>query len=59
MDFRSEAHALVDWIADYLETIEHRRILPDVKPGDIARQLPATAPEQGEPFEALADGRGA
>ena len=53
MDFRKEAHALVDWIADYLETIESRRIFPEVKPGDIARQLPADAPEQGEPFEQI------
>lgn len=53
MDFRFEAHRLVDWIADYLETIETRPILPDVKPGDILRQLPAEAPEQGEPFERI------
>ena len=53
MDFRTEAHALVDWIADYLENIESRRILPDVKPGDILRQLPTSAPETGEPFERI------
>ena len=53
MDFRTHAHQLVDWIADYLESIESRRILPDVKPGDILRQLPAEAPEQGEPFERI------
>jgi aromatic-L-amino-acid decarboxylase len=53
MDYRREAHALVDWIADYLETIESRRIVPDVTPGDIIRQLPANAPEQGEPFERI------
>ena len=53
MNFRTEAHRLVDWIADYLESIESRRILPDVKPGDISRQLPAHAPEEGEPFERI------
>src|SRR5262245_13753959 len=53
MDFRSEAHKLVDWIADYLDTIESRRIVPDVRPGDVSRQLPETAPEQGEPFERI------
>ena len=53
MDFRSDAHALVDWIADYLETIESRRILPDVRPGEILRQLPDHAPEEGEPFEQI------
>src|SRR5262245_57389609 len=53
MNFRAEAHALVDWIADYLEHIESRRILPQVQPGDIIRQLPREAPEQGEPFERI------
>ena len=52
-NFRAEGHRLVDWIADYLDTIESRRILPDVKPGDIARQLPAEAPERGEAFETI------
>jgi aromatic-L-amino-acid decarboxylase len=38
MDFRAQGHHLVDWIADYLESIESRPILPHVKPGDILRQ---------------------
>ncbi len=52
-EFRTRAHLLVDWIADYLETIETRPILPEVKPGDILRQLPPEAPEQGEPFDRI------
>ena len=53
MNFRAEAHRVVDWIADYLETIESRPILPAVSPGDVLSQLPADAPEQGEPFERI------
>jgi aromatic-L-amino-acid decarboxylase len=52
-EFRRQAHGVVDWIADYLDTIEPRAPVPDVRPGDIRRQLPAEAPEQGEPFERI------
>ena len=52
-EFRRQAHAAVDWVADYLESIESRRILPEVRPGDIRRALPPTAPEAGEPFEKI------
>ncbi len=50
-EFRRHGHELVDWVADYLETIEDRPITSDVKPGDIRAMLPETAPEQPEPFE--------
>jgi aromatic-L-amino-acid decarboxylase len=49
-DFRTHGHQLVDWIADYLATIESRRPMPDVRPGDIRRQLPPSAPEAPEPY---------
>ena len=52
-DFRRHAHAAVDWVADYLDSIESRRIVPEVSPGDIRRRLPGTAPEAGEPFEQI------
>ncbi len=50
-DFRRYGHELVDWVADYLETIEERPITSDVKPGEIRALLPKYAPEQPEPFE--------
>ena len=50
-DFRRHGHEMVDWVADYLETIEDRPITSGVKPGDIRALLPETAPEQPEPFE--------
>ncbi|HSE28048.1 MAG TPA: pyridoxal-dependent decarboxylase, partial [Gemmatimonadales bacterium] len=52
-DFRAHAHALVDWMADYLDTLEARRVTPAVTPGDLRRALPAEAPEQGEAFDAI------
>jgi aromatic-L-amino-acid decarboxylase len=52
-EFRRHAHALVDWMATYLEQAEQYPVLSRVAPGDVLRQLPQEAPEQPEPFEAV------
>ncbi len=52
-EFRSHAHDLVDWMADYLAGVEDYPVRSQVAPGDILAQLPEEAPEVGEPFEAL------
>ena len=52
-DFRRHGHALVEWIADYLAGAERYPVLPRVAPGELRRALPAAAPEQGEPFDAI------
>ncbi len=49
-DFRAHAHQLVDWMADYLENLHDLPVKPDLRPGDIKQQLPASAPNQGEDF---------
>lgn len=51
--FRAHAHQLVDWMADYLRDVEQYPVKAQVKPGEILAQLPAHAPEHGEPFEAI------
>ncbi len=51
--FREDAHAAVEWAADYLDTIATRPVLAQTAPGDIRRALPPSAPEQGEPFSAV------
>jgi len=53
VDFRRHGHELVEWIADYLEHVERYPVLSRAKPGDIAAALPASAPEEGEPFGAI------
>ncbi|MFM1805478.1 MAG: hypothetical protein RL136_2357 [Planctomycetota bacterium] len=54
--FRREGHALVDWIADYRESIGRRQVAHLPTPGAIRAQLPSRAPERGEPMhEILAD----
>jgi aromatic-L-amino-acid/L-tryptophan decarboxylase len=52
-DFRKHGHALVEWIADYLEHSERYPVLAQVQPGDITRSLPDHAPEDPEPFDAI------
>ncbi len=51
--FRRNGHQLVDWIAEYLEHSDKYPVLSRVKPGEIAAALPARAPEEGEPFDAI------
>lgn len=50
-EFREYGKQVVDWIADYYEWVESRRVLPDLAPGDIRKTLPQDPPESGEPFE--------
>ena len=52
-EFRRHAHELVDWMADYLDGVSKLPVTPGVEPGDIARRLPLSPPEQGEPFGQL------
>ncbi|HWO19658.1 MAG TPA: pyridoxal-dependent decarboxylase [Kofleriaceae bacterium] len=46
-EFRKAGHALIDWIAQYRETLEERRVMSAVRPGEIRARLPAQPPEQG------------
>jgi aromatic-L-amino-acid decarboxylase len=52
-EFRSYAHQLVDWMADYLGNLDKYPVKPDLEPGDIKKQLPATAPVYGEEFQTI------
>ncbi|MBA3553973.1 MAG: aspartate aminotransferase family protein [Gemmatimonadales bacterium] len=52
-EFRRHGHELVDWIADYFTGVGELPITPAVRPGEIRGRLPESAPDRGEPFEAL------
>ncbi len=49
-EFRTFAHQMVDWMADYLENVEQYPVRSQVKPGEIKAALPASPPENGEPM---------
>ena len=44
---------MVDYIADYLETIRERRVFPDVKPGYMRDLISDSAPVEGEDWESI------
>ncbi|MGB3075348.1 MAG: pyridoxal-dependent decarboxylase [Chitinophagales bacterium] len=50
-EFRSNAHQLVDWMADYLGNLQEYPVKPAIRPGEIKNKLPNDAPEFPESFE--------
>jgi aromatic-L-amino-acid decarboxylase len=52
-EFRASAHQVVDWIADYLRDVRDYPVLAQTTPGALISSLPASAPEHGEPMEAI------
>lgn len=52
-EFRRQGHAAIDWIADYWASLDELPVRAQVAPGDVRGALPASAPEEGEPFDAL------
>lgn len=55
-ELRRWGHEVVDWVADYLATVEEHRVVPGVRPGEVRSWLPPAAPEHPEPFaDVLAD----
>lgn len=49
--FRQQGFEMVNYVADYLERIEERRVFPAVPPGYLAPMLPKEAPQNPEPWE--------
>jgi aromatic-L-amino-acid decarboxylase len=49
--FRAQAHALVDWMANYLRDVRSYPVVPDVRPGALRAQLPSEPPAEPESFE--------
>ncbi len=52
-EFRRHGHEVVDWIADYLENVDSHPVCSRSRPGDLLAMLPACAPEDGEPMDAI------
>ncbi|MEX0659017.1 MAG: pyridoxal-dependent decarboxylase [Egibacteraceae bacterium] len=51
--FRAHGHALVEWVARYMERVEDLPVRSQVAPGEVRSRLPASPPERGEPFAAM------
>jgi aromatic-L-amino-acid decarboxylase len=52
-EFRRYGHQLIDWLSDWQAQMEMRPVLPDMRPGDLIAQLPATPPVESEPMDAI------
>lgn len=50
-EFRKRGKEMVDYIADYLDTIENRRVTPAIEPGYLKKLVPLEAPEKGEDWD--------
>ncbi len=50
MSFREDGYAAVDWAAGYLARVGELPVLARVQPGELFAKLPASPPEEAEPF---------
>jgi aromatic-L-amino-acid decarboxylase len=53
MTFRENLDLAADWVDDYRRRVGELPVAAQVEPGAIRASLPASPPEQGEPFEAM------
>ncbi|KAB0797411.1 hypothetical protein PPYR_08405 [Photinus pyralis] len=51
--FREFGKAMVDYIADYLDNIRNRKVLPSVNPGYLQPTIPQEAPQTGENWKSI------
>jgi aromatic-L-amino-acid decarboxylase len=51
--FRKYGIEVVNWIADYLKNTEKYPVFPNIKPGDIRKQLPPSPPSSPESTDAI------
>ena len=54
-EFRKHGHHLIDWMADYMDTVEKLPVRSQVKPGKIASLLKEKPPTNGEPMGNIID----
>lgn len=52
-EFRTYGKEVVDWIADYLKNTEKYPVFPNIKPGDIKKQLPQSPPSSAENMDVI------
>ena len=51
--FRKNGYKAIDWIVDYLQSVDNYPVLSEVSPGQIRNTLPKKAPLDGETFDAM------
>jgi aromatic-L-amino-acid decarboxylase len=52
-EFRRQGHMIIDFLADYYQTIEKYPVLSQVEPGYLQKRLPNSTPYDPEPIESI------
>jgi glutamate/tyrosine decarboxylase-like PLP-dependent enzyme len=52
-EFRIRGKEMIDYVADYLDTIEKRPVLPQIQPGYLKDLIPDKAPDESESWDDL------
>ncbi|KAK4469019.1 hypothetical protein MN116_006557 [Schistosoma mekongi] len=52
-EFRQYGIKMIQYVADYLENIEKRKVFPDIHPGYLAKLIPNEAPNESESWEEI------
>ena len=52
-EFRQRGREMVDYIAEYMESVGDRRVTPTVEPGYLRALIPKKAPQEGEKWEEI------
>jgi hypothetical protein len=50
-EFRQCGKQMIDYIADYLENVHNRRVVPSIEPGYLRELIPPTAPIKPESYD--------
>ena len=50
---RKPGKEMIDYVADYLDTIEKRRVTPSIEPGYLKELIPHEAPEKPEEWDQI------
>ena len=51
--FREYAHQFVDWIADYMNNVEHYPVKSQVGPKEVYNQIDKSIPNEGDKIEEI------
>lgn len=52
-EFRNRGKEMVEYICQYMDTLDSRRVTPSVEPGYLRGLLPTEAPEEPEDWDSI------
>ena len=55
LEFRHRGREMVDYVVDYLDNIDARRVTPNIEPGYLKELIPTHPPEYPEDWDTIMD----